>query len=211
MRLGVVLGERRGATDRALAEVAQMLAEAGWQLLGVVQENPEVPGRRCEMELVLLGLEARGQRVRISQCLGREARGCRLDPVGLEEAAGRVAAALEASALHVNALGGKPELGQVATRSSRARGEISPFSREPAASVWPDLLIVNKFGKAEALGRGFRPVIARALELEVPVLVGLNRSNRESFDAFAEGLAEFLPAEPSAILAWCESVRVDAL
>jgi hypothetical protein len=35
-----------------------------------------------------------------------------------------------------------------------------------------DLLIINKFGKHEADGRGFRTVIAAALDLEIPVLVG---------------------------------------
>ena len=37
-----------------------------------------------------------------------------------------------------------------------------------------DLLIVNKFGKHEAEGRGFRDLIGAALEMDVPVLVGLN-------------------------------------
>jgi len=41
-----------------------------------------------------------------------------------------------------------------------------------------DLLIVNKFGKHEAEGHGFRHVIAEALAMEVPVLVGLNGLNR---------------------------------
>lgn len=162
MRLGTVIGERRGAVDRVLSDVAVRLAAQGWRLAGVVQENPEVPGRRCDMDLVLLD---GGARVRISQCLGPLARGCRLDPTGLEAAVGQVAAGLE--------------------------------------TALPQLLIVNKFGKAELSGRGFRPVIARALELGVPVLIGLNRANLDGFDAFAEGLAEPLPPDPAAILAWC--------
>lgn len=163
MRLGTVIGERRGAVDRVLSEVVGRLTERGWRLAGVVQENPEVPGRRCDMDLVLLD---GGARVRISQCLGPLSRGCRLDPTGLEAAVGQVAAGLERAAL-------------------------------------PELLIVNKFGKAELSGRGFRPVIARAIELGVPVLIGLNRANLDGFDAFAEGLAEPLPPDPAAILAWC--------
>lgn len=166
MRLGTVIGERRGAVDRVLAEVAGRLGAQGWRLAGVVQENPEVPGRRCDMDLVLLD---GGARVRISQCLGPLARGCRLDPTGLEAAVGRVAAGLE----------------------------------RDLPGLLPELLIVNKFGKAELAGRGFRPVIARALELGVPVLIGLNRANLDGFDAFAEGLAEPLPPDPAAILAWC--------
>lgn len=170
MRLGVVQGERRGEVDRVLAEVAADLAACGLRLAGVVQINPEVPGRRCDMDLVLLDA---GARVRISQCLGPLARGCRLDPAGLEAAVGQVAARLE---------GGER----------------------------PDLLIVNKFGKAEIAGRGFRPVVARALELGVPVLIGLNRGNHDGFEAFAEGLAERLAPEPAAVVCWAlAAARID--
>jgi nucleoside-triphosphatase THEP1 len=163
MRLGVAMGERRGAVDRVLADAAATLAAQGWRLSGVVQENPEVPGRRCDMDLIVLGP---GTRVRISQCLGPMARGCRLDPAGLEAAVGQVAAALEAGPL-------------------------------------PELLIINKFGKSELAGRGFRPVVAGALERGVPVLIGLNRANLGGFESFAGGLAEPLPAELPAILDWC--------
>lgn len=69
-----------------------------------------------------------------------------------------------------------------------------------------DILIVNKFGKHEAEGRGFRDVIAEALSLGVPVLVGLNRLNIASFQIFAEGLAEELPPERSAVVSWINDV-----
>ncbi|SIT02054.1 Protein of unknown function [Roseivivax lentus] len=67
-----------------------------------------------------------------------------------------------------------------------------------------DLLIVNKFGKHEAAGRGFRGVIAEALALDVPVLVGLNGLNAEAFAAFVGGEAVALPPEPAALLRWAE-------
>ncbi len=54
--------------------------------------------------------------------------------------------------------------------------------------VRTDLLIINKFGKHEAVGRGFRTVIAEAISLDVPVLVGLNGLNRAAFEEFAGGL-----------------------
>lgn len=73
---------------------------------------------------------------------------------------------------------------------------------EPAT----DLLIVNKFGKHEAEGRGFRDVIAQALELGIPVLVGLNGLNRAAFQAFAAGLATPLPPEPDALAQWADAV-----
>lgn len=65
-----------------------------------------------------------------------------------------------------------------------------------------DLLIVNKFGKHEAEGRGFRSVIAEALSNGIPVLVGMNMLNLSAFEEFAEGLAARLPPEPSALERW---------
>ena len=65
-----------------------------------------------------------------------------------------------------------------------------------------DLLVINKFGKHEAEGRGFRSVIASALERDIPVLVGLNALNREAFDRFSGGLATGLDADCAAILDW---------
>ncbi len=69
-----------------------------------------------------------------------------------------------------------------------------------------DLLIVNKFGKHEAEGRGFRDVIAEALALEIPVLVGLNGLNRDAFDEFAGGLATHLPPESDALARWAKAI-----
>ena len=67
-----------------------------------------------------------------------------------------------------------------------------------------DILIVNKFGKHEAEGRGFRMLIAEALEAGIPVLVGLNRLSRDAFDAFTQGLAIDLPPTDQALLDWAQ-------
>lgn len=66
----------------------------------------------------------------------------------------------------------------------------------------PDLLIVNRFGKLEASGRGFCPLIAQAMEADIPVLVGVNDLNRSAFDAFAADFAQELPDEAAALLTW---------
>lgn len=52
-----------------------------------------------------------------------------------------------------------------------------------------DLLVLSKFGKAEAEGGGFRSLMIRALELSVPVLIGVPLINLAPFRIFAEGLA----------------------
>jgi nucleoside-triphosphatase THEP1 len=66
-----------------------------------------------------------------------------------------------------------------------------------------DLVIINRFGKQEAEGHGFRPMIEQAVLLGVPVIVGLNRTNLESWRAFVGGEAELLPPELCAVSSWC--------
>lgn len=53
----------------------------------------------------------------------------------------------------------------------------------------PDLLILNKFGKAEAEGGGFRPLIAEAMARDIPVLIAVARRNLAAWAAFVTGLS----------------------
>ncbi|MFP4273607.1 MAG: DUF2478 domain-containing protein [Paracoccaceae bacterium] len=163
MMLAYTMAPGRGDTDLILSGLAADLAARGLRCGGTVQINTErADAGPCDMDVKVLPA---GPVLRISQHLGRAARGCRLDPEALETAVALVASRL-------------------------ARGT--------------DLLIINKFGKHEAEGRGFRDVIAEALALEVPVLVGLNALNRPAFESFADGLAVRLPPERSALAAWAE-------
>jgi hypothetical protein len=52
-----------------------------------------------------------------------------------------------------------------------------------------DLVLLNKFGRAEAEGGGFRTVIGDALTLGVPVIIGVPRRNLADWRAFAGDLA----------------------
>jgi hypothetical protein len=76
---------------------------------------------------------------------------------------------------------------------------------EAALARAPRLLVVNKFGKQEAEGRGFRPAIGWALAAGVAVLTSVRAGNRAAFDAFAGDLAEDLPPDPAAIHAWARA------
>lgn len=161
--LGVIEATGQGAGDRLLFAAAAQLQAAGLRLAGAVQANRDRSDRRnCDMDLhVLTGADV----VRISQDLGVNSRGCRLDAAGLERVAGLVAAALD----------------------------------QP---LRPELLIINKFGKQEAEGRGFRPLIGQALAAGIPVLIAVKDGNRGAFDAFAQGMAEPVGADLPAILDW---------
>lgn len=161
MRIAYTMAPGRGDTDLMLSGLARRLAAHGLRCCGTVQINTERhDAGPCDMDVKVLPL---GPVLRISQDLGRESHGCRLDPQALETAVGLVAASLGAGA---------------------------------------DVLIVNKFGKHEAEGRGFREVIAGALERDIPVLVGVNGLNLAAFRRFAGGLALPLPPEEDALLAW---------
>ena len=72
-----------------------------------------------------------------------------------------------------------------------------------AALPGADLLIVNKFGKTEAEGGGFAPVIGEAICLGIPVLVGVNALNLPAFEDFAGGMAEALLADLAYVTDWC--------
>ncbi len=79
----------------------------------------------------------------------------------------------------------------------RAVGLVSA-SLEPGA----DILLINKFGKQEAAGGGFREVMGAALAAGVPVIVGLNPLNAAEFEAFTDGMAEAIPPELDGLEAW---------
>jgi len=68
-----------------------------------------------------------------------------------------------------------------------------------------DLLIINKFGKHEAEGRGFRSVIADAINLGIPVLVGLNTLNLDAFSEFVGPGAISLEPDLETIIRWIEA------
>jgi hypothetical protein len=97
---------------------------------------------------------------------------------------------------------------------SHSRGcRLDPAALEQAVgyvttslSQSPQLLIINKFGKHEADGRGFRPVIAEALALDIPVLLGVKGLNADKFLDFTDGAAERLDPDLDTVVAWFEQV-----
>jgi hypothetical protein len=161
MNLAYTMAPGRGDTDLILFKLATTLAERGLRCCGTVQINSDRGDTGpCDMDVHVL---PDGPVLRISQDLGRSARGCRLDPAALETAVGLVTASLAHGA---------------------------------------DVLIVNKFGKHEAEGRGFRTVIAEALSKGIAVVVGVNALNLPAFEEFSEGLGRSLPCDGAALTNW---------
>jgi nucleoside-triphosphatase THEP1 len=161
MKIAYTMSRGRGDTDLLLGRLADRLLARGCRVSGTVQINTECDADEpCDMDVRVL---PDGPVIRISQSLGKDARGCRLDPDALETAVGLVEASLGRDA---------------------------------------DLLIINKFGKHEADGRGFRSVIGEALARDIPVLVGLNPLNEERFQEFAGGMAEDVRATVEDLERW---------
>jgi nucleoside-triphosphatase THEP1 len=146
--------------DELVLAIARNLRSEGVRLRGVVQENA---GTTSCAAMTLIDL-ATGERFSISQDLGAEALGCRLDPRGLADVATRVDAA--------------------------AGGDF-------------DLLILNKFGKAEAEGGGLRSALARAVAAGTPVLSSVREPYLEAWSRFHGGLAAKLPPRLDAVVVWC--------
>ncbi len=75
------------------------------------------------------------------------------------------------------------------------------------AETGPELLIVNKFGKHEADGRGFRPLIAEAMMAGIPVLTAVNPTNEPAFRTFCDDIADCLPTQLDAVVDWFHEIR----
>nr|WP_319947727.1 DUF2478 domain-containing protein [uncultured Shimia sp.] len=164
MKIAYTLAPGRGETNLLLAELARVLTGQGLRLCGTVQVDIDrETDDRCDMDVMVL---PDGPTIRISQSLGKNARGCRLDPEALEQA--------------------------VALSDQALDGHI-------------DLLIVNKFGKHEAEGRGFRDTIGKALANGVPVLVGANKLNVDALNTFCDGAAQQLAPDLASLVNWIQT------
>lgn len=165
MNIAHVNAPHRGETNRLLTRIAQVLAQEGRRLCGTVQTDTETTrSHLCDMDVTVL---PDGPVVRISQDLGTEAKGCRINASALETCVAMTLANIRDGA---------------------------------------DLVIINKFGKQEADGRGFRDAVAEAMSRDIPVLLGVNDDNRDALETFCEGHITALEPDLDAVLAWARDV-----
>ena len=76
---------------------------------------------------------------------------------------------------------------------------------ENAVTAGPQLLVLNKFGKEEAHGRGFLPLMAEALSRGIPVLTGVNEPNRAACETLLCGSWAALKPDEFEIVQWCKN------
>ncbi|CUH53971.1 DUF2478 domain-containing protein [Shimia marina] len=166
MKIAYTMAHRRGELDLLLSELAARLEQRDIKTRGIVQTNTGCDtDKRCDMDVQVL---PDGPVIRISQDLGKEARGCRLDPDAM----------------------------------ATAITEVSQTLNKPY-----DVFLLNKFGKQEAEGRGFRDLLAEALDSGATVIAGTNPLNAEVFEEFAGGMATQVPANIDDLLAWYDAVN----
>lgn len=164
VRLAAIVYQTGFQIDDFLSRVADLLRADCVKLGGALQENAGDTASGCStMTLVDLTSQSR---FRISQDLGPQAQGCRLDARGL----GEIEAVLD-QALHHNV----------------------------------EILILNRFGKAEAEGGGLRSVFTHAIEAGIPVLTAVRSPYTETWSEFHGRLAIDLTPDLDAVLAWCRS------
>lgn len=68
-----------------------------------------------------------------------------------------------------------------------------------------DLILINRFGKQEVAGAGFRSVIEAAVAHDVPVVVAVNDVHLSHWMDFTGGDAERLEPDRGRIAAWCQA------
>jgi len=151
-------------TDFLLERVVRTLQDEGRTVAGFIQRQgcQDLSGHA---EMLLEEIPS-GRRFCISQSLGKDARGCRLDPRAVAEIAG-------------------PFLGAIESR--------------------PDLLVINRFGKGESEGQGFRTVLEKAFMLDIPVLTSVKEAYVDAWEAFADSCAASLPDTLEDVLDWARN------
>ncbi|MBI5132983.1 MAG: DUF2478 domain-containing protein [Rhodopseudomonas palustris] len=86
---------------------------------------------------------------------------------------------------------------------------VDPAAMQDAAALiasafqkCPELLIVNKFGKLEADGGGLGDVITEAVDLGIPVVVGVPERHIKRWREFTNGLAEEAMIDSPRVQQW---------
>ncbi|MFQ0812463.1 hypothetical protein AVM02_03575 [Brucella anthropi] len=74
-----------------------------------------------------------------------------------------------------------------------------------------DLLILNRFGKGETEGHGFRAVIEAAYARQVPVLTVVRETYIDGWCDFAGDCGVLLPPDSEAALGWFDHVAASRL
>lgn len=96
------------------------------------------------------------------------------------------------------ARGCRLDQGALAEATARVEGSLEQV---------PQLLVLNKFGKAECEGGGLRDLIASAIDRGIPVVIGVPERNLEAWRSFAGEFAVELSDHGGEVTRWLECLR----
>jgi Protein of unknown function (DUF2478) len=82
---------------------------------------------------------------------------------------------------------------------------------ETIRSGAPDLVILNKFAKAEEAGGGMRGAIAAALDANIPVLMGVSEPAISALESFADCLCCIVDAKSAVVDEWLQATLGNSL
>jgi hypothetical protein len=99
------------------------------------------------------------------------------------------------------------QLGSLAQGCRLDTSRLAEFGAllERPSSAGIDLLILNKFGRAEAEGRGLRRNIEQAIESGTTVLTAVRPPYDEAWHRFHGGLAAELAPDLESVREWCHA------
>lgn len=158
-------GADREAIQALLREAVERFSQAGYLVIGVVEEI-EGGGERVSLRDL-----SSGARFALTQDLDPGSAGCSLDAAGLAAACGSVEAAISALPASV-------------------------------AAQQRTLVVLSKFGRQEAEGRGLTHAFHAAVAADLPILTSVSPVVSAAWAAFAGDLAAFASVEAAAIQAW---------
>lgn len=78
---------------------------------------------------------------------------------------------------------------------------------EASIEQGPDLLVLNKFGKAECSGGGLLDLIARAMDRQITVVIGVPKSNLHAWRDFAGDFSVELSDDIGEIEKWAGGLK----
>jgi nucleoside-triphosphatase THEP1 len=91
-------------------------------------------------------------------------------------------------------------------------GQLASVARliEAAIHEGADLVVINRFGKLEAMGEGLIDLIRQAAEADIPVLIAVPEHRFASWIKYSAGMSVRLPCQRAALDRWWQSVAMEA-
>jgi nucleoside-triphosphatase THEP1 len=91
-------------------------------------------------------------------------------------------------------------------------GQLASIAKiiETAIHEGADLVVINRFGKLEAKGKGLIELIQKAAEADIPMLIAVPEHRFAGWIKYSAGMSVRLPCRRAALDRWWRSVAMEA-